>query len=116
MVVTEVGGPLERPQVVKMQLWTLDNHTNNGCLCMRRPLPKMHPELEIRPNWPLYVEYRVNNWRLAKDGTGRVRRGFGWSFWDIIIAAALVYLISHPSVGGLLLQHRSFFLLLSVCY
>jgi phosphatidylinositol glycan class H protein len=66
---------------------------------MRRPLPRTHPELEIRPSWPLYVEYRVNNWRLAKDGTGRVRRGFGWSFWDIIMVSALVYLISHPSVG-----------------
>jgi len=79
---------------------------------MRRPLPRTYPELEIRPSWPLYVEYRVNNWRLARDGTGRVRRGFGWSFWDIMILAALVYLINHPSVGGFLLHHRSFLALI----
>jgi len=66
---------------------------------MRRPLPGTYPELEIRPNWPIYVEYRVNNWKLARDGSGRVRRGFGWSFWDITVVAVLVYLIIHPPVS-----------------
>jgi hypothetical protein len=66
---------------------------------MRRPLPRTYPELEIRRNWPLYIEYRVNNWGLAKDGSGRVRRGFGWSFWDVIVIAALVYLVVYPPVS-----------------
>ena len=48
-----------------------------------RPLQD-HPELSILRH-PGVVEYRVENWRIARDGSGRVLRGYGWSWVDVLV-------------------------------
>lgn len=36
-----------------------------------RPLPDTHPEFSVI-EWPSFREYKVENWRLARNGSGRV--------------------------------------------
>ncbi|KAG9318914.1 hypothetical protein JVU11DRAFT_1025 [Chiua virens] len=52
-----------------------------------RPLPERHPEFTVH-HWPGFTEYRVENWRLARDGSRRVLRGTStWSWLDAVILA-----------------------------
>ncbi|KAF9242091.1 hypothetical protein BU15DRAFT_73019 [Melanogaster broomeanus] len=47
-----------------------------------RPLPDTHPEFSVI-EWPGFCEYRVENWRLARNGSGKVIRGAtAWSWLD----------------------------------
>ncbi|KIP08186.1 hypothetical protein PHLGIDRAFT_390456 [Phlebiopsis gigantea 11061_1 CR5-6] len=48
-----------------------------------RPLQD-HPEFTIR-EYSGWTEYRVENWRLARDGSHKVVRGYGWSWLDPLI-------------------------------
>ena len=43
-----------------------------------------HPEFSVRRH-PSCIEYRVENWRIARDGSGRVLKGYGWSWVDALI-------------------------------
>jgi hypothetical protein len=54
-----------------------------------KPLPKTHPELEVLENHPISVEYRVYNYRLAKDGSNVIRRRNGYSVWDVFLLAGV---------------------------
>ena len=68
------------------------------------PLPDTNPEFTLRecPNWR---EYRVENWRLARDGSGRIIRGVhGWSWREALLAAFVAYL--WPKVCSLLKDLR----------
>jgi phosphatidylinositol glycan class H protein len=68
--------------------------------CMR-PLPKTYPELEVLENHPISVEYRVYNYRLAKDGSNVIRRRNGYSVWDIILLAGVYSSWRHIGVLAL---------------
>lgn len=59
--------------------------------CMR-PLPDTHPEFTV-VYWPGFTEYRVENWRLARDGSGRIVRGTcAWSWLDPALVVVLALL------------------------
>lgn len=48
--------------------------------------------------WPTFHEYRVENWRLARDGSGRIIRGtVTWTWLDLCIPLLLSFL--WPRVG-----------------
>lgn len=50
-----------------------------------RPLPDTHPEFSVI-EWPTFHEYRVENWRLARDGSGRIIRGaVTWTWLDLCL-------------------------------
>lgn len=66
--------------------------------CMK-PLPTTHPELEIHKNLPLSIEYRVRNRKLAKDGSGRVLLGYGYSTWDLVVALLIWIIWNRSQVG-----------------
>ncbi|KAH7889328.1 hypothetical protein F5I97DRAFT_1940721 [Phlebopus sp. FC_14] len=54
-----------------------------------RPLPDTHPEFSVI-EWPGFYEYRVENWRLARNGSGRVIRSVTtWSWLDLCVAVFL---------------------------
>ncbi|KAH7923527.1 hypothetical protein BV22DRAFT_578440 [Leucogyrophana mollusca] len=54
-----------------------------------RPLPDTHPEFSFI-EWPGFCEYRVENWRLARDGSGRIIRGaVTWTWADPIVPVIL---------------------------
>ncbi|KAL1735197.1 hypothetical protein EV714DRAFT_201124 [Schizophyllum commune] len=57
------------------------------------PLPLTNPELLVIEAHG-YTEYRVENWRLARDGSGRVVYGFSGCSWkDMFLIAALSLLL-----------------------
>ena len=58
--------------------------------CMHaRPLPT-HPEFTII-HWPGFTEYRVEHWRLARDGSGRIlRQAVGWSRDVVVLVGAVL--------------------------
>lgn len=43
-----------------------------------------HPEFSIRQHSGC-IEYRVENWRISRDGSRRVLRGYGWSWLDALV-------------------------------
>ncbi|KAI6008069.1 hypothetical protein EDC04DRAFT_3123178 [Pisolithus marmoratus] len=50
-----------------------------------RPLPDTHPEFLVI-EWPTFHEYRVENWRLARDGSGRIIRGaVAWTWLNLCL-------------------------------
>lgn len=54
-----------------------------------KPLPDTHPELTVLES-PGYREYRIQNWRLARDGSGRVIAGHTlWSWNDSLVSVLL---------------------------
>jgi len=56
-----------------------------------RPLPDTHPEFSII-ECPEFCEYRVENWRLARNGSGSVIRGAtAWSWLDPCIPVLLSF-------------------------
>ena len=72
-----------------------------------QPLPKTHPEFEVINRLPLLVEYRVHNYKLRKDGTSRLRFGYGYSYLDVVSVLLLYFLWSyfHASLYCLILTH-----------
>ncbi|KAI0082753.1 hypothetical protein K474DRAFT_1654910 [Panus rudis PR-1116 ss-1] len=56
---------------------------------MRRskPLPD-HPEFSIIEHLTCR-EFRVENWRLARDGSRKVLRFYGWSYYDALFPLAI---------------------------
>ncbi|KAH8106748.1 hypothetical protein BXZ70DRAFT_246052 [Cristinia sonorae] len=56
-----------------------------------RPLPDTHPELSILDH-PTSREFRVENWRLARDGSKKVLKFHGWSWLDAFLPVVLAVL------------------------
>ncbi|KAF9263509.1 hypothetical protein L218DRAFT_927142 [Marasmius fiardii PR-910] len=55
-------------------------------------LSSTNPEFSVL-YFPTFTEFRVENWRLARDGTGKIVRGSsGWSWRDCIPAVVFSYL------------------------
>ncbi|KAJ3478154.1 hypothetical protein NLI96_g9956 [Meripilus lineatus] len=50
-----------------------------------------HPELKIIEH-PNCREYRVENWRFARDGSRRVLKFYGWSWMDALIPIIIAYM------------------------
>ncbi|KAF8894570.1 hypothetical protein BD779DRAFT_848347 [Infundibulicybe gibba] len=51
-----------------------------------QPLLSTNPELIVL-EFPGFREYRVENWRLARDGSRRIIWGVsGWTLWDTVMA------------------------------
>jgi len=62
----------------------------------RRLLPDTHPELTVL-ELPGFCEYRVENWHLARDGSGRVVNGTsGWTWRESV--AVLILGVVWPRV------------------
>ena len=59
-----------------------------------KPLPTTYPELEIIDQLPLFIEYRVYNYQLRKDGSGKLRHGYNYSYRDIV-SFICIYFIWH---------------------
>ncbi|KAF9218242.1 hypothetical protein BS17DRAFT_804875 [Gyrodon lividus] len=56
-----------------------------------RPLPDTHPEFSII-EWPGFCEYRVENWHLARNGSGSIVHGAtAWSWLDPCIPVFLSF-------------------------
>lgn len=56
-----------------------------------RPLPDTHPEFSIL-QLPGLCEYRVENWSLRRDGSGRVNRSsFHWCWQELLAAPAVSF-------------------------
>ena len=69
-------------------------HTSLAHQGMKRsqPLPDTHPEFSVL-EYPNFREYRVENWHLARDGSGRViRHTSAWGWRDIFAAAILSFI------------------------
>jgi len=63
-----------------------------------RPLPDTHPELSVI-EWPSFREYRVENWRLARDGSGNIVRGAtSWAWIDLCLPVLLSFIWPKVSV------------------
>ena len=62
-------------------------HIRFPCMQQTRPLQD-HPEFSVRRS-PSHTEYRVENWRIARDGSGRVLRFYGWSWFDYAVPVFL---------------------------
>ncbi|KAI6104377.1 hypothetical protein F5141DRAFT_188233 [Pisolithus sp. B1] len=57
-----------------------------------RPLRDTHPEFLVI-EWPTFREYRVENWRLARDGSGRIIRGaVTWTWLDLCLPLFISFL------------------------
>ncbi|KAI0053999.1 hypothetical protein FA95DRAFT_1480209 [Auriscalpium vulgare] len=65
-----------------------------------RPLPDTNPELLVLDAQDLCREYRVENWHLARDGSGRVIRGASGLTWldGVLVAVSGVLWRSVPSI------------------
>lgn len=62
-----------------------------------RPLPVTNPEFSIT-EFPGFREYRVENWRLARDGSTRVIKGASGLTWRDALGSLFLSLI-WPKVG-----------------
>ncbi|OAX43571.1 hypothetical protein K503DRAFT_125953 [Rhizopogon vinicolor AM-OR11-026] len=59
-----------------------------------RPLPDIHPELSVT-EWPSFREYRVENWRLARDGSGSIVPGAtSWEWIDLCLPVVFSFIWS----------------------
>ncbi|KAG2157359.1 hypothetical protein DEU56DRAFT_16506 [Suillus clintonianus] len=59
-----------------------------------RPLPDCHPEFSVI-QWSSFREYRVENWRLARDGSGNVVRGAtSWGWIDLCLPVVFSFIWS----------------------
>jgi hypothetical protein len=57
-----------------------------------KPLLRTHPELEIIDQLPLFIEYRVYNFKLCKNGTGKRRYGYRYTYWDVVSLIVIYFL------------------------
>lgn len=72
-----------------------------------RPLPDCHPELSVI-EWPNFREYRVENWRLARDGSGNVVRGAtSWGWIDLCLPLVISFIWPRVSILLEVLQLKS---------
>jgi len=68
--------------------------------CMKRihPIPDTHPQFSVL-DLPGYREYRVENWHLARDGSGRIIRGTSyplrWSILSLCVSIAWL-MVTNP--------------------
>jgi hypothetical protein len=53
-----------------------------------RPIPDTHPQFSVL-DLPGYREYRVENWHLARDGSGRIIRGTSYPLWLSILSLCM---------------------------
>ena len=61
-----------------------------------RPLPDIHPELTVI-HWQGFTEYRVANWRLARDGSGHVVRATSVFSWiDVCVLVLVAICVVRP--------------------
>ncbi|KIJ59198.1 hypothetical protein HYDPIDRAFT_101125 [Hydnomerulius pinastri MD-312] len=66
-----------------------------------RPLLDLHPEFSVI-EWPGFSEYRVENWRLARNGSGKIIRGATtWSWLDPCVPVIFSLAWSKVSSGSL---------------
>lgn len=64
-----------------------------------QPLPSTHPQFSII-DYPSCREYRVENWYLARDGSGRVIKGTSlWTWWEAVVSAVLSLFWSKVCLG-----------------
>ena len=64
---------------------------------MRRAHPLLdHPEFSII-DYPSCREFRVENWRLARDGSRKVINNARWSWFDVLLPVVIA--IIWPQVG-----------------
>ncbi|KAI6162574.1 hypothetical protein EDD17DRAFT_1478108, partial [Pisolithus thermaeus] len=57
-----------------------------------RPLRDTHPEFLVI-EWPTFHEYRVGNWRLARDDSSRIIRGaVAWTWLDLCLPLFISFL------------------------
>lgn len=67
----------------------------------QRPyIDNAHPQYRIY-TYPDFIEHRIENWHLARDGSGRVVRHDAWTLTDALVAAILAVswaqVVSHYS-------------------
>jgi len=63
-----------------------------------RPLPDCHPELSII-ECPSFREYRVENWQLARDGSGNIVRGAtSWGWIDLCLPVIFSFIWPRVSI------------------
>jgi hypothetical protein len=78
-----------------------------------RPLPDCHPELSVT-EWPSFREYRVENWRLARDGSGNVVRGAtSWGWIDLCLPVVISFIWPRVSIPLEVVQFKSWKLTVS---
>lgn len=58
------------------------------CMKRIRPIPDTHPQFSVL-DLPGYREYRVENWHLARDGSGRIIRGTSYFLWWSILSLCI---------------------------
>ncbi|KAI6131920.1 hypothetical protein EV401DRAFT_1849978, partial [Pisolithus croceorrhizus] len=64
-----------------------------------RPLRDTHPEFLVI-EWPTFHEYRVGNWRLARDDSSRIIRGaVAWTWLDLCLPLFISFLWPKASIG-----------------
>jgi hypothetical protein len=64
-----------------------------------KPLLRTHAELEIIDQLPLFIEYRIYNYKLSKKGTGKLVYGYGYSSWDVLSLIGIYFLWNHSHVS-----------------
>ena len=80
------------------QLPSSSTWISTRCMHRTRPLPDTHPEFNVI-HWPGFTEYRVEHWRLARDGSGRVVRGTCvWSWVDVVVLLVVGILMTRFGV------------------
>jgi len=62
----------------------------------RFPLPETYPQFSVLETHG-YLEYRVENWRLSRDGSRKIIRRSTWSFFDCIWIFTLIHLWSQTA-------------------
>ena len=50
-----------------------------------------HPELKVI-NHSTFREYRVENWRFARNGSSKVIKFYGWSWLDALVPLLVAFL------------------------
>ncbi|KAI0692385.1 hypothetical protein BC835DRAFT_1416591 [Cytidiella melzeri] len=55
-----------------------------------RPL-RDHPQFTVR-KYTGHREYRVENWRLARDGSGKILKSYGWTWLDLLVPVLVAIL------------------------
>ncbi|KAI0341793.1 hypothetical protein BDW22DRAFT_1358666 [Trametopsis cervina] len=60
------------------------------CMQYTRPLQD-HPEFTVR-QYQDHREYRVENWRLSRDGSRRVLKSSGWTWFDVAVPVVVALL------------------------
>ncbi|KAI0797712.1 GPI-GlcNAc transferase complex, PIG-H component-domain-containing protein [Abortiporus biennis] len=68
---------------------------------MRRTQPlDDHPQFVVL-EFPSHTEFRVENWRLARDGSSKVLKFYGWSSLDAVVPVIVAYTWSWIIVSSL---------------